>query len=50
MKRKGGLKRLLPGGTWLSAYAFVYVAFLYLPVMFLPLFSINTAATPRLPV
>ncbi len=50
MNRKGGLKRLLPGGTWLSAYAFVYVAFLYLPVMFLPLFSINTAATPRLPL
>ncbi len=45
-----GLQRLLPGGSWLSAYALVYVVFLYLPVVFLPIFSINTAATPKLPL
>jgi spermidine/putrescine transport system permease protein len=45
-----GLSRLLPGGTWLSAYAFVYVAFLYLPVIFLPIFSVNTVATPKFPL
>lgn len=44
------LRRLLPGGSWLSAYAFLYVVFLYLPVMFLPIFSVNTAATPKFPL
>ncbi|CAN7311590.1 ABC transporter permease [Mesorhizobium amorphae] len=44
------LRRFLPGGGWLSAYAFLYVVFLYLPVIFLPIFSINTAATPKFPL
>lgn len=48
--RGTGLKRLLPGGSWLSTYAFIYVGFLYLPVLFLPIFSINTAATPKFPL
>ncbi|CAM5489370.1 putrescine transport system permease protein [Aquamicrobium terrae] len=45
-----GLKRLLPGGSWLATYAFVYVGFLYLPVVFLPIFSVNVAATPKFPL
>lgn len=36
--------RLLP------AYAVIYIAFLYLPVMLLPLFSVNTSVTPTLPL
>ncbi|ESW81859.1 ABC transporter permease [Mesorhizobium sp. M1060] len=42
-------RRLFPGG-WLSAYALLYVVFLYLPVIFLPIFSINTAPTPKFPL
>jgi len=35
---------------WLAVYAVAYVMFLYLPVLLLPVFSINTAATPRFPL
>lgn len=45
-----GLRRFLPGRSWLGAYAAIYVGFLYLPVIFLPIFSINTAATPKFPL
>lgn len=34
----------------LPAYALVYVVFLYLPVMLLPVFSVNTSATPTFPL
>jgi spermidine/putrescine transport system permease protein len=44
----GGLHRR--GANWLAAYAGLYVAFLYLPVLFLPLFSFNDAATPTFPL
>jgi spermidine/putrescine transport system permease protein len=43
-----GLKRYLP--NWLGLYAGLYIAFLYLPVLLLPVFSINTAATPKFPL
>lgn len=44
-------KRFLPGGnSWLTAYAFFYIGFLYLPVVFLPIFSINTSASPKFPL
>lgn len=43
------MRRFLASG-WLSAYAFLYVVFLYLPVVFLPIFSVNTAATPKFPL
>jgi spermidine/putrescine transport system permease protein len=43
------VRRFLSGG-WLATYAFLYVVFLYLPVVFLPIFSINTAATPKFPL
>ena len=36
--------------NWLPAYAFLYVVFLYLPVLLLPIFSFNTAATPKFPL
>jgi spermidine/putrescine transport system permease protein len=42
------MRRLL--SRWLPAYAFAYVVFLYLPVMFLPIFSINTSAVPQFPL
>ena len=42
------IRRFLPG--WLSSYAILYLLFLYLPVIFLPIFSINTAATPKFPL
>lgn len=45
-----GLRRFPPGRSWLGAYAAIYVGFLYLPVVFLPIFSINTAATPKFPL
>ena len=45
-----GLRRFLPGRSWLGAYAAIYVGFLYLPVIFLPIFSVNTAATPKFPL
>lgn len=41
-------RRLL--GSWLPIYAVLYIAFLYLPVLLLPIFSVNTAATPRFPL
>ncbi|MGO4556967.1 ABC transporter permease [Rhizobiales bacterium 3FA27D7] len=45
------LKRFLPSGSsWLTAYAALYVGFLYLPVLFLPIFSINTSASPKFPL
>ncbi len=34
----------------LGVYAFLYVVFLYLPVLLLPVFSVNTAATPSFPL
>lgn len=37
-------------GAWLPAYAALYMLFLYLPVLLLPVFSVNTAATPRFPL
>jgi spermidine/putrescine transport system permease protein len=43
------MRRFL-AGSWLSAYAFLYIVFLYLPVIFLPIFSVNTAATPKFPL
>jgi spermidine/putrescine transport system permease protein len=37
--------------SWLlPAYAVVYIAFLYLPVLLLPIFSINTSASPSFPL
>jgi len=42
------LRSLTPG--WLKTYAFLYVIFLYLPVIFLPIFSVNTSATPKFPL
>ena len=42
------LRQLQP--NWLKGYAFLYVVFLYLPVVFLPIFSFNTSATPRFPL
>jgi spermidine/putrescine transport system permease protein len=44
----GGLGRR--GANWLAVYAGLYVAFLYLPVLLLPLFSFNDAATPNFPL
>lgn len=35
---------------WLPAYAFLYIVFLYLPVVFLPIFSVNTTASPKFPL
>ncbi|MEW9805930.1 ABC transporter permease [Mesorhizobium marinum] len=35
---------------WLPAYAFVYIVFLYLPVIFLPIFSVNQSAVPKFPL
>jgi spermidine/putrescine transport system permease protein len=35
---------------WLPAYAVLYIVFLYLPIVFLPIFSVNTAATPQFPL
>ncbi len=34
----------------LPVYAVAYVAFLYLPIMLLPVFSLNNSATPKLPL
>lgn len=34
----------------LPAYAVLYIAFLYLPVLLLPVFSVNTAVTPTFPL
>lgn len=38
------------GLFWLPLYAALYVVFLYLPVLLLPLFSVNDSATPALPL
>lgn len=35
---------------WLPAYAVLYVAFIYLPIVFLPVFSINSSAVPQFPL
>lgn len=42
------MKRLLD--RWLPAYAALYIGFLYLPVLLLPIFSINTSAVPKFPL
>jgi spermidine/putrescine transport system permease protein len=42
------MRRLLD--RWLTVYAVVFIAFLYLPVIFLPIFSINTSAVPQFPL
>jgi spermidine/putrescine transport system permease protein len=36
--------------NWLTGYAWLYLVFLYLPVLFLPIFSFNSAATPKFPI
>ncbi len=41
-------RRLLP--NWLTAYAWLYLAFLYVPVLLLPVFSFNTSSTPKFPL
>ena len=43
-------RRFLPRDGWLTVYAVLYIAFLYVPVLFLPIFSVNTAATPKFPL
>lgn len=48
--RPGALAKRLPGGSWVSLYALAYIVFLYLPVLFLPVFSVNTAPTPKFPL
>jgi spermidine/putrescine transport system permease protein len=35
---------------WLPAYAVLYIVFLYLPIVFLPVFSVNTSAVPQFPL
>lgn len=42
------IRRIL--GSWLPVYAMLYIAFLYLPVLLLPIFSVNTAISPRFPL
>jgi spermidine/putrescine transport system permease protein len=42
------MRRLL--SRWLPVYAVLYVIFLYLPIVFLPIFSINTSAVPQFPL
>lgn len=42
------MSRLLD--RWLPAYAALYIVFLYLPVLFLPIFSINTSPVPKFPL
>ena len=37
-------------GKWLPIYAVLYVVFLYLPVLLLPVFSINTSPVPKFPL
>jgi spermidine/putrescine transport system permease protein len=43
-------RRFLPRTGWLTGYAVIYILFLYVPVLFLPIFSVNSAATPRFPL
>lgn len=45
MKR---LSAYLP--SWLTGYAWLYLAFLYVPVLLLPVFSLNTSPAPKLPL
>ena len=42
------MKALL--GKWLPAYAALYVVFLYLPIMLLPIFSVNLSPIPQFPL
>lgn len=35
---------------WLGAYAALFIIFLYLPVLLLPIFSVNDSATPKFPL
>lgn len=42
------MRRILD--RWLPTYAFIYVIFLYAPVIFLPIFSVNTSAVPKFPL
>lgn len=42
------IRRLLP--RWLPLYAALYLVFLYLPVLLLPIFSVNDSAVPVLPL
>ena len=42
------MKRIL--SRWLPIYAFAYILFLYLPVIFLPIFSVNMSSVPKLPL
>lgn len=37
-------------GMWLPLYASAYLLFLYLPVLLLPLFSVNTSVVPTMPL
>lgn len=41
-------RRLL--SNWLPIYALLFIAFLYLPVLLLPVFSVNESATPKFPI
>ena len=42
------MRKSLP--NWLTVYALLYIVFLYLPVVFLPIFSFNTSAVPNFPL
>ena len=42
-----GFKRLVPG---LQTYVILYLAFLYIPVLFLPLFSFNDGTIVAFPI
>ncbi|MEX0406371.1 ABC transporter permease [Aquibium sp. LZ166] len=42
--------RIFGGANGLRLYAALYVAFLYLPVLLLPLFSVNDSAVPNFPL
>lgn len=41
------IRRFLPG--WLSSYAALYILFLYLPVIFLPIFSNQHGGDAEIP-
>lgn len=42
------MRRVL--AKWLPLYAALYIVFLYLPVIFLPIFSVNSSAVPKFPL
>jgi spermidine/putrescine transport system permease protein len=42
------MRRILD--RWLPAYAGLYIVFLYLPVIFLPIFSVNSSPVPQFPL